>query len=63
MNTRSFAQALQQNGQSGRAEEVIFKGAAESEAPKWFLGKAAYCLARQERYGEAVTVALQFLKP
>jgi hypothetical protein len=63
VNAQTFAQVLEQNRQHNKAEEVILKVAADYDAPKWFLAKAAYCLARQERFDGAVGFALRALAP
>ena len=63
VNARNYAQVLEQQGDHEGAARVIIQTAQSPEAPRWFVEKAAYLLARQKRHKEAVELALRPLVP
>ncbi|MEQ1861264.1 MAG: hypothetical protein ABMA13_15185, partial [Chthoniobacteraceae bacterium] len=54
VNARSYAQALDLNGESDACEKVLLDVAARPEAPKWFVEKAAWQLAKRKEFARAV---------
>jgi len=63
VNARNYAQVLDQQGDSKAATEVIVQTAESANAPRWFVEKAAYQLARENDYRKAVRLALRLLTP
>lgn len=63
VNARNYAQVLDQQGDHKGAVQVIAQTAKAPDAPRWFVEKAAYQLARENQYQEAVRFALRLLNP
>jgi O-antigen ligase len=63
VNARNYAQVLDYQGDHEGAEQVIARTAETTNAPRWFVEKAAYQLARRNRHEDAVRFALQLLPP
>jgi O-antigen ligase len=62
MNTRAYAQVLEREDPK-KAELVIIKAANATDAPRWFIDKAAHMHARHQHYEDAVKLALRSLEP
>jgi|GEM_PF-1021479 len=62
VNARNYAQLLAQAGDTEASNQVILAVAQRPDGPKWFLEKAAFVLARERRFGEAVQIALRVPK-
>ena len=58
-NTQELAAARSQSGDAAGGEKIIIEAALQKAAPSWFLRKAAYALARQGRFSEAVVLLLR----
>jgi O-antigen ligase len=61
VNARNYAQALAHEGDIKGAEDIIVQTAESPNAPRWFVEKAAYQLARDQRHEKAVNLALRLL--
>jgi O-antigen ligase len=62
VNARNYAQVLSTEGEHGKEGEVIERTASSSDAPRWFVDKAAYLNARKQQYPAAVELALRSLE-
>ena len=62
VNARNYAQLLAQAGDAEASNQVILAVAQRPDGPKWFLEKAAFVLARERRFAEAVQTALRVPK-
>jgi hypothetical protein len=63
VNARNYAQVLDHQGDREDAEQVIARAAEATDAPRWFVEKAAYQFARKDRHEDAVRLALRLLPP
>jgi hypothetical protein len=58
-NVIELARLIEQSGDRAAARKIILDVAADRNAPSWFLQKAAYFLAEDGNYREAVEMALR----
>jgi O-antigen ligase len=63
VNARNYAQVLDRQGDPKDAQQVIVRTAEAPNAPRWFIEKAAYELARENQHQDAVRLALRVLAP
>ena len=59
VNARNYAQQLELSGNKKGAADVITRVAESADAPRWFVEKAAYQLAAEQRFKEAVEAMLR----